>query len=132
MIHSAALLPLHMQVLQWLIESRHPPQHCGTNMGWVRWAFVLAFAALRQRMTFPKAIEFALARGGDTDTNAAIVGAMMGALWGASGGIPVSMSAPVLSFDPTHPGPGRKRPAMYAPSTLQDLTLKLVQADGSS
>ena len=43
------------------------------------------------------AIEQTLLRSGDTDTNAAIVGGLLGALWGASA-VPESMSGPVLSY----------------------------------
>ena len=97
-------------------------------MGHVRWAFVLAFAALRQKIDYTRAIERTLNRGGDTDTNAAIVGAMMGALWGVTS-IPASMSGPVLAFDPTQlcsGDNGHVRPALYAPSSLRELTWKLV------
>ena len=44
------------------------------------------------------AIEQTLLRSGDTDTNAAIVGGLMGAFWGAKA-IPETMSKPVLSFE---------------------------------
>lgn len=100
---------------------------------------MLAFAALRRRLPFAEAIQWTLERGGDTDTNAAIVGAMIGALWGASG-IPASMCCPVLAFDPTtgtsfagkggHAQVGRRRPAVYAPSSLSHLTAKLIIAHG--
>ena len=63
--------------------------------------------------------------GGDTDTNAAIVGAMMGALWGASH-IPAYMSGPVLAFDPVGCPVGNRRPAVYRASTLHEITAKLL------
>lgn len=43
------------------------------------------------------AIEQTLLRGGDTDTNAAIVGGLIGALWG-SRAIPESMAGPVIDY----------------------------------
>ena len=105
-------------------------------MGWARWGFALAFAALRRRLPYAEAIEWTLERGGDTDTNAAIVGAMIGALWGASS-IPPSMRCPVLAFDPTKGAAkggdalvGRRRPAVYAPSMLSHLAAKLIMAHG--
>ncbi len=46
---------------------------------------------------YEEAIEQTLLRSGDTDTNAAIVGGLMGAYWGASA-IPEYMSRPVLGY----------------------------------
>ena len=113
-----------LQVSRWLLEeSLSTPDLCTEFTGSVRWAFVLAFAALRRRMGFEQAIEWTLNKAGDTDTNAAIVGAMMGALWGWSL-IPDWMSTPVLAFDPTTCEVGRRRPALYAPSSLAHLTGK--------
>lgn len=60
---------------------------------------MLAFAALRRRMPYEEAIRWTLGKQGDTDTNAAIVGAMIGALHGASH-IPEAMREPVMRFDP--------------------------------
>ena len=60
-------------------------------------------------------------KGGDTDTNAAIVGALIGALHGAKN-IPIYMKSPVLNFDVTEPESGYKRPAMYNASNVLSLT----------
>ncbi len=114
------------QVTRWLLhESKKPPRRCTSEVGHVRWAFVLAFAALRRQMSYEAGIEWTLNCGGDTDTNAAIVGAMLGALWGASR-IPCWMSAPVLVFDPVSCEEGIQRPAMYTPARLMELTRVLV------
>jgi hypothetical protein len=64
-------------------------------------------------------------KGGDTDTNAAIVGCMIGALHGVSG-IPDYMSGPVLAFDccnhhSTKSLNGYKRPAAYKASNVLSL-----------
>ena len=50
--------------------------------GWVKWAFILAFWHLKRATPFEEAMIDVLRRGGDTDTNACIVGALLGALWG--------------------------------------------------
>ena len=52
-------------------------------------------------------IKETIQQGGDTDTNAAIVGGMIGALVGYDK-IPEDMKNKVLSFDPTTEG--RRRP----------------------
>lgn len=65
--------------------------------GFVRWGFTLAFAHLRRRSTYEAAVFDTLRRGGDPDTNGAIVGGLIGALHGASGGIPDYMKGPVLA-----------------------------------
>ena len=55
------------------------------NMGWVRWSLQLAFYHLHKCSSFKDAIIDTVQRGGDTDTNAAIVGAIMAAKWGLKG-----------------------------------------------
>ncbi|CAI7820838.1 unnamed protein product [Closterium sp. NIES-53] len=58
---------------------------CTQFLGWVKWGFLLAFYHLLRRSSYEEAIEDTLVRGGDTDTNAAIVGGMVGALHGVEG-----------------------------------------------
>lgn len=65
--------------------------------------------------------------GGDTDTNAAIVGGMIGALHGASG-IPDSMKMPVLARGIN--SPGISRPAFLATDALPTLCHQLYQLAG--
>lgn len=76
----------HPKVVTWLNESSAPnvdlTEHTGENIGWVRWGFTLAFHHLYHLSSYKDAIISVVSRGGDTDTNAAIVGAMMAALWG--------------------------------------------------
>lgn len=71
---------------------------CKKNVGHVRWGFVLAYYFLRNsHLSFEEAIKITLMKGGDTDTNAAIVGGMVGCYKD----IPQYMLQPVLSFDCT-------------------------------
>jgi ADP-ribosyl-[dinitrogen reductase] hydrolase len=81
---------------------------CTTQIGHVRYGFVLAFHFLRQTTSFEDAIRQTLMKGGDTDTNAAIVGGMVGAY----SAIPAYMLDPVMAFDCTREG--NIRPAEYS------------------
>jgi ADP-ribosylglycohydrolase len=72
--------------------------NCVANRGHVRWAFVLAFYFLRHpTIGFEEAIRQTLLKGGDTDTNACIVGGMVAAYHP----IPSRLLDPVLVFDCT-------------------------------
>jgi ADP-ribosyl-[dinitrogen reductase] hydrolase len=66
--------------------------------GFVRIAFTHAFRHLRIGTSYVDALAETLAGGGDTDTNACIVGGLVGARWGASR-IPEAMKATVLGCD---------------------------------
>lgn len=111
---------------QWITESTSLENlenyNCKTNMGHVKHAFILALYFLRTRASYEDAIRQTLVLGGDTDTNAAIVGGLMGALCGASA-IPEYMKDPVLLFDPSKHTPsttllGYIRPKMYCASNV--------------
>jgi hypothetical protein len=65
-------------------------------------------------------------RGGDTDTNAAIVGALLGAADGRAS-LPVRWAMPVLTCRPDADlHPARPRPDDYWPDDLLDLTEALL------
>ena len=66
-------------------------------------------------------------KGGDTDTNAAIVGGLIGALHGASA-IPEYMKAPVLARDTD--SPGIPRPAFLTTKTLLTVCQQLYESAG--
>ncbi len=56
------------------------------NFGYLKHGFVLAFMYLKEEnISFNHAIRETIALGGETDTNAAIVGGMIGALVGKQG-----------------------------------------------
>jgi ADP-ribosylglycohydrolase len=96
-----------------------------TNIGHVRWGFTMAMHFLRNGSSFEEAIKKTLLKGGDTDTNCAIVGAIMGALHGVDG-IPEYMRVPVISFDVENPESGHRRPVRYNASNVGDLTHYLI------
>ena len=81
------------------------------QIGHVRWGFVMAMYFLRNSdIIFEDAIKDTLVKGGDTDTNAAIVGGLVGTYHK----IPDYMLKPVLDFDCTVSGKYPKRPAEYS------------------
>lgn len=93
--------------------------NCRVNIGHVKHAFILAFHFLKEGTSYEEAVKRTLMMGGDTDTNAAIVGAVIGALHGFQG-IPPYMREPVLKFDCSkhdaelcHNFLGYNRPAQY-------------------
>jgi ADP-ribosylglycohydrolase len=81
------------------------------HIGHLRWGFVMGMYFLRNSdIGYEDAIKITLMKGGDTDTNAAIVGGLVGAYHK----IPDYMLKPVLTFDCTASGKYPKRPAEYS------------------
>lgn len=91
---------IDFRVLEWIEDSKKPLEdiQCDINIGHVKHAFTLALHFLRKRTHYEEAIYQTLLKGGDTDTNACIVGYAIGALHGVKD-IPESMSKPVITFD---------------------------------
>jgi len=98
---------------------------CSSNIGYVKWGFIQAIYYLRNNTPYEIALKEVLLRGGDTDTNGAIIGGILGALHGIDG-IPSYMMNPVLAFDPTNPGSRHKRPQKYAASNISELVVKML------
>jgi ADP-ribosyl-[dinitrogen reductase] hydrolase len=93
--------------------------------GFVRIAFTHAFRHLRLGTSYVEALRETLAGGGDTDTNACIVGGLLGARWGARA-IPEAMKAAVLGCDT---GLGRNpRPGDLHPRAVPELVRRLTRA----
>ena len=83
--------------------------NCEQSMGHVRWAFTLAIYFLRNpHIPYEEAIRMTLMKGGDTDTNACIVGGLVACYQS----IPEFMLQPVLTFDCTTEG--IQRPKSYS------------------
>ncbi len=116
------------QVARWIgVESAQElgeiQGRCGAHAGHVRHALALAFHFLRRPMPYAAALLATLRAGGDTDTNAKIVGNLAGAL--DPDGVPPAAAAAVLGFDcaRAHMLPGGRpsllghvRPAAYRPA----------------
>jgi ADP-ribosyl-[dinitrogen reductase] hydrolase len=76
--------------------------HLTRKQGFVRVAFRLAFWELMHAEDFEEALVDVVNRGGDADTNGAIAGALLGALFGESG-IPEAWRAAVLEVELPEP-----------------------------
>lgn len=95
-------------------------------IGYVKWAFVLAFWHLRQATGYEAAIRDTIGRAGDTDTNAAIVGGLMGALHGVQA-IPKHMRDAVMGYRYAQCKLGHARPPEVTPAdTLEAVMEKLM------
>ncbi len=119
------------KVKNWFEESKNSLStfNCKVNVGHVKHAFILAFHFLRKKTKYEEAVLETLMKGGDTDTNCAIVGGMIGALHGING-IPVQMKNKVLSYDYNlkQNNLGYIRPIEYSASFCKILTEKLLTA----
>ena len=96
------------------------------HMGWVLISLQNAFYHLAAGTAVEPALIETVGQGGDTDTNAAIAGALLGAADGRAS-LPVRWVMPVLTCRPD-PGlhPARPRPDEYWPDDLLDLTEALL------
>jgi len=108
------------------IERRRPPEDFFGRMGWVLIALQNAFFHLGES-GFEEALVATVAAGGDTDTNAAVCGALLGAALGREA-IPARWILPVLACRSTvDAGAPRPRPAIYWPDDVLELAEALLQ-----
>jgi ADP-ribosyl-[dinitrogen reductase] hydrolase len=87
---------------------QQPPVDFQTNMGWVLIALQNAFYQLLHASSLEEGVVNTVMRGGDTDTNAAIAGALLGAAHGRQA-IPGRWLRALLSCRPL-PGTATKHP----------------------
>ncbi|WP_080793814.1 ADP-ribosylglycohydrolase family protein [Corynebacterium pacaense] len=102
-----------------------PPAEFQESMGWVRIAFGNAIFELANGTSLEQSLIRTVGRGGDTDTNAAICGALLGGLYGVQG-LPRRWIDPVLSARADVYSP-RPRPEEYWPVDAPDLALGLLR-----
>jgi ADP-ribosylglycohydrolase len=96
-----------------------------THPGWVLLALQNAFWCL-QNLGPEEALVQTVGRGGDTDTNAAIAGALLGALHGRDA-VPARWMLPVLACRPlVEAGALRPRPIEYWPDDVLELAEALL------
>ena len=114
---------LYRQIKQWAkdmdVEStltraieeadEHPPADYVHHQGWVLIAFQNALFQLRHALNLEEGVVDTIMRGGDTDTNAAICGALLGAVYGLSA-IPEQWVQCVLNCRPNAGAAGVHRP----------------------
>jgi ADP-ribosyl-[dinitrogen reductase] hydrolase len=111
-----------------VLEQGGLPQDYFTHMGSVLVSFRNAFHHLRGS-TLEESLIATVAAGGDTDTNAAICGALLGAALGR-GAIPPRWVLPVLACRSTlDAGAPRPRPATYWPDDILELAEALLPAE---
>ncbi len=104
------------------------PDHFPANRGWVLVALQNAFYQLLHAPDFEEGLVSTVMAGGDTDTNAAVCGALLGAVYGRDA-IPARWRQTVLSCRPlpesdaVHP-----RPVEFWPVDLHELAEELLLA----
>ena len=115
---------VHPSVLQALeAAANEPPREYSHQMGWVLIALQNAFYQLLHAATLEAGLVDTVRRGGDTDTNGAIAGALLGAVHGREG-VPQRWRRAVLSCRPiggTHP-----RPKTFWPVDVLELAEQLL------
>jgi ADP-ribosylglycohydrolase len=99
-----------------------PPIVDKEKIGYVLHALRLAFYELLHAESFAAGVEDAVARGGDTDTNGAITGALLGARFGSTA-IPMQWADIVIGV-----GEASRRPAIYRCDDISALAQTLVRA----
>lgn len=65
-----------------MLDDNYSLDDCTLNPGWDKHAFSLTLFCLKNNLNFQDSIKYVLSLGGDTDTNAAIVGGVIGARFG--------------------------------------------------
>lgn len=107
---------------------RGPPDEYYRQMGWVRIAFHNAFHQALRAPSFEEGVVGTIARGGDTDTNAAIAGALLGAIHGREA-VPARWRSRLLACRPLREaGARRPRPMEFWPADALELSERLLLA----
>ena len=102
-----------------------PPVCDSGNVGWVLLALQNAFHALLRSASLEEGVVATVRRGGDTDTNAAIAGALLGAVHGRDA-IPEQWRVMVLSCRPHSLKGRRPRPVAFWPVDALELAERLL------
>ena len=112
--------------------SSQPPDDYSTHMGWVLIALQNAFWQLLHAESLEEGIVTTVMSGGDTDTNAAIAGALLGAVWGRDA-VPLQWLDRILSCRPISGivGITRPRPEAFWPVDALWLAERLVWLGGT-
>lgn len=115
------------EIRRTLLEARHSlPANFTRQQGWVLIAFGNAFHRLWGEQDFTEALVETVMSGGDTDTNAAIAGALLGAALGREA-IPQAWLLRVLSCRAVRgQGVDHPRPSMFWADDALDLAEALL------
>jgi ADP-ribosylglycohydrolase/fructose-1,6-bisphosphatase/inositol monophosphatase family enzyme len=118
----------HALVREAIEAAREAPPACdGPRTGWVRIALQNAFHELLHASSPEEGVVRTVRRGGDTDTNAAIAGALLGAVHGRAA-VPAQWRSMVLSCRPLGEGARVPRPREYWPVDVLELAERLLLA----
>ena len=139
--HGCEAPSLYEQIVTWAMDMRveesllntvqgattEPPTDYVHQQGWVLIAFRNALWQLLHAQNLEEGIVDTVMRGGDTDTNAAICGALLGAVYGRSA-IPAQWAECVLNCRPAEGKPNvhRPRPECFWPVDSLELAERLV------
>jgi ADP-ribosylglycohydrolase/fructose-1,6-bisphosphatase/inositol monophosphatase family enzyme len=102
-----------------------PPVCHGESQGWVKVALQNAFHELLHAPSLEEGVVATVRRGGDTDTNAAIAGALLGAVHGREA-VPAQWRVMVLSCRPLPPRAKKPRPRAYWPVDALEVAERLL------
>ncbi|NMA43205.1 MAG: ADP-ribosylglycohydrolase family protein [Oligosphaeraceae bacterium] len=122
-----AIDPALMDAVQGAAEA--PPADYLRQQGWVLIAFRNALWQLLNAPGLESGVVDTVMRGGDTDTNAAICGALLGAVYGLEA-VPAQWIEKILKCRPKagQPGVERPRPECFWPADALELAKQLVEA----
>lgn len=122
-LEQAKALDVHPKVLGWIRDAElGPPDSFLQNQGWIRIALRNAFWLLRRGLPLGEALQWTVEQGGDTDTNACIAGALLGAVQGRAA-IPAQWRQMVLTCRPLLGLAGVRRPRPRSCWPIDALTL---------
>lgn len=107
--------------------AREAPLCDGDSQGWVLIALQNAFHELLHAGSLEEGVVRTVRRGGDTDTNGAIAGALLGAVHGRAA-VPEQWRSMVLSCRPHPSRAARPRPIAYWPTDVLELAERLLLA----
>jgi ADP-ribosyl-[dinitrogen reductase] hydrolase len=98
-----------------------------SQMGWVKIALTNAFFQLVHATSLEEGVVDTVMRGGDTDTNAAVAGVLLGAAYGEAA-VPEQWRSAVMNCRPEagRPNVRRPRPREYWPCDVIELADRLV------
>jgi ADP-ribosyl-[dinitrogen reductase] hydrolase len=119
-------------VREGLLEARREPPVCdGGSQGWVRIALQNAFYELLHAPNVEEGVVATVRRGGDADTNAAVAGALLGAVHGRRS-VPEAWRSAILSCRPAGSRSHRPRPRRYWPTDVLEIAERLLLAGAAS
>jgi len=104
-----------------------PPKSYGRQQGWVLIAFQNAVWQLLHAQNLEEGVVDTVMRGGDTDTNAAICGALLGAMYGLEA-VPTQWKEKVIACRPEQrAGVAHPRPEVFWPVDALELAQQLME-----